>query len=143
PAGYKAMKDFSQYLVTCGLEPALLDLIKIRASQINGCAYCLDMHTKDAQAMGETEERMRLLPAWRECPLYNDRERAALAWTEALTLISETHAPDALYQDVRKVFSEKETVDLTHAIAVINSWNRFMVAFRVPSGTYQPPHPKA
>ncbi len=138
PDSYRTMKAFSDYTKTSNLEPALKELVKIRASQINGCAYCLDMHTKDARAAGETEERVYMLNAWRESSLYGERERAALAWTEALTLLSETHAPEEVYQEVRRHFNEKETADLTHAIVAINAWNRFMVAFRVPSGHYQP-----
>ena len=138
PQSYKTMLDFSNYTKTSGLEGPLKELVKIRASQINGCAYCLDMHTKDARAAGEMETRIFMLDAWRESGLYTAREKAALAWTEALTLIGETHAPEDVYQEVRKFFTEKETVDLTHAIVVINSWNRFMMAFRVPAGNYQP-----
>jgi AhpD family alkylhydroperoxidase len=142
PQSYKTMLDFSNYTKTSGLEGPLKELVKIRASQINGCAYCLDMHTKDARAAGETETRIFMLNAWRESDLYTAREKAALAWTEALTLISETRAPDDAYQEVRHSFTEKETADLTHAIVVINSWNRFMMAFRVPAGNYKPPLPK-
>ncbi|HUO57832.1 MAG TPA: carboxymuconolactone decarboxylase family protein [bacterium] len=138
PESYKTMKAFSDYLKTCGLEPPLLELIKIRASQMNGCAYCVDMHVKDARFAGETEERLYMLNAWRESDLYSDRERAALSWTEALTFLAETHAPKDAYDEVAKRFSPKEIADLTHAIAVINAWNRFMMAFRVPPGRYQP-----
>ena len=114
-----------------GLEPALLELVKMRASRLNGCAYCIDMHTKDARAAGETEQRLYLLDAWREAEhLYSERERAALAWTEALTLIAETHAPDDLYADVRAHFNEAETVNLTMLIGAINAWNRLAIAFR-------------
>lgn len=120
-----------------GLEARLLDLVKMRASQINGCAYCLDMHSKDARAAGETEQRLYALNAWRETPFYTDRERAALEWTEALTLISETHAPDDVYESVRKQFSETEMTNLTLAIVAINGWNRFAIGFRAPAGTYQ------
>lgn len=126
------------YLAKSGLDPKLLQLIKLRASQINGCAYCIDMHSKDARAAGETEQRLYELNAWRETPFYTDRERAALEWTEALTLISQTHAPDDVYERVRAQFSEKEIVDLTHAIAAINSWNRLAIAVRAVPGTYQP-----
>ncbi|HVZ79816.1 MAG TPA: carboxymuconolactone decarboxylase family protein [bacterium] len=138
PESYKAMKVFSDYLKTCGLEHPLLELIKIRASQMNGCAFCLDMHMKDARAAGETEERLYMLNAWRESGLYSDRERAALAWTEALTFLGESQASKDIYDEVAKHFSPKETADVTHAIAVINSWNRLMMAFRVPPGRYQP-----
>jgi len=113
-----------------GLEPALLELVRIRASQINGCAFCIDMHTADARKQGETEQRLYLLSAWRESPLYSDRERAALAWTEALTLIAETHAPDADYEAMRAQFSEKEAVNLTMLIGAINAWNRVAIGFR-------------
>ena len=142
PQSYKTMLDFSNYTKTSVLEGPLKELVKIRASQMNGCAYCLDMHTKDARAAGETETRIFMLNAWRESDLYTAREKAALAWTEALTLISETHAPGDVYQEVRNFFSEKEIVDLAHAIVVINSWNRFMMAFRVPAGNYKPSPPK-
>lgn len=138
PQSYKTMLDFSNYTKSSSLEPLLKELVKIRASQINGCAYCLDMHTKDARALAETEERIFMLGAWRESALYSPRERAALAWTEALTHLAQTHAPEKIYREVRNHFDEKETVDLTHAITAINAWNRFMVAFRVPPGHYQP-----
>jgi AhpD family alkylhydroperoxidase len=113
-----------------GLEPGLLDLVKTRASQINGCAYCLHMHTAEARARGETEERLYLLDAWRESPLYSPRERAALAWTEAVTLVATTHVPDAVYEEARQQFSEDEIVKLTLAIVAINGWNRFAISFR-------------
>ena len=117
-------------IVASGLEKSLIELVKTRASQINGCAYCINMHTQDARKQGETEQRLYLLNAWHESPLYTDRERAALAWTEALTLIAETHAPDNLYEDVRAHFSEAETVNLTMLIGAINAWNRLAIAFR-------------
>ena len=113
-----------------GLEPGLVELVKIRASQINQCANCINMHTVDARAHGETEQRIYLLSAWREAPCYTDRERAALAWTEALTLISQTHAPDDVYEELRKHFNEAETANLTALIGVINSWNRIAIGFR-------------
>jgi AhpD family alkylhydroperoxidase len=113
-----------------GLEASLMELVKIRASQINACAYCLHMHTTEARKQGETEERMYLLDAWRESPLYNDRERAALAWTEALTLLAETHAPDEVYADLKRHFTEAEQVALTLLIVAINGWNRVQVGFR-------------
>ena len=123
--------DFAKSLAAnSGLEPSLLELVKIRASQINGCAVCLHMHTQEARRAGESEERIYMLDAWRELPLYSARERAALAWTEAVTLISETHAPDDLYEEVRKHFSEAETVNLTTLIATINAWNRIAISFR-------------
>jgi AhpD family alkylhydroperoxidase len=120
-------------------EPLLLGLIRMRASQINGCAYCIDMHSKDARAEGETEQRLYALSAWREAPFFNDRERAALAWTEAITLISQEHAPDHIYNDVRQRFSEEELVNLTLAIVAINGWNRVAIGFRAVPGEYQPP----
>ena len=132
PEAYKAMLALSKYTNGCGLEHSLLELVKTRASQINGCAFCLQMHTRDARKAGETEERLHLLPAWREAPLYTPRECAALAWTEALTLVTERHAPDAVYEEVRAQFSEEETAKLTLAIAVINSWNRIAVGLRFP-----------
>src|SRR5688572_32222739 len=110
----------------------------MRASQINGCSYCLDMHSKDARANGETEQRLYGLSAWRETPFYSARERAALEWTEAVTLVGETHVPDEIYERVRQLFDESELVALTFAVVVINSWNRLTVSFRVPVGTYQP-----
>ena len=124
------MLALETYVRQSGLERSLLHLIKTRASQINGCAYCLEMHTREARADGESEERLYLLDAWRESPAYSERERAALAWTEALTLIAETHAPDNLYEDVRAHFSEAETVNLTMLIGAINAWNRLAIAFR-------------
>ncbi len=124
PGAYKAMLGLEQYLHQSGLEESLLHLIKLRASQLNGCAYCIDMHWKDP---------------WRECPFYTDRERAALAWTEAVTLITDGHVPDAVYDEVRPHFSEKEIADLTFAIATINAWNRLSIASRAVPGTYEPP----
>ncbi len=121
-----------------GLEPLLLELVKMRASQINGCAFCLDMHTKDARAMGETEQRLYLLPAWRETELYSERERAALAWTEALTEIADERVPDEVYAAVRPHFTDDELAYLTLAVVAINSFNRFNVALRMPAGSYQP-----
>jgi AhpD family alkylhydroperoxidase len=139
PNSVKAMLGLETYVSDCGLEAALLELVRLRASQINGCAYCLDMHTKDARARGETEQRLYLLQAWTEAPFYSDRERAALAWTEAVTRISETHAPDAVYKEARKHFTEAELVALTMAIITINGWNRLAIAFRSMPGDYQPP----
>jgi AhpD family alkylhydroperoxidase len=138
PGALKTMLDIEAYLAKCGLEHSLLLLVKMRASQINGCAYCLDMHSKDARAEGETEQRLYVLDAWREAPFYSERERAALAWTDALTLISETHAPDEVYDEARGQFSERELADLTLAIAAINSWNRIAIGLRAEPGTYQP-----
>ena len=130
PAAMKAMRALSAHVHDCGLEPALQELVKIRASQINGCAFCLHMHTRDARKQGETEQRIYLLDAWRESPLYTARERAALAWTEALTLVTEGHVPDAVYEEARGCFSDEELVNLSLAIVTINGWNRLMVAFR-------------
>ena len=126
----KALTALETQVQGSGLEQSLIELVKTRASQINGCAYCINMHTQDARKHGETEQRLYLLNAWREAPVYTDRERAALAWTEAVTLISETHAPDDVYNEVRTHFSEAETVNLTMLIATINSWNRLAIAFR-------------
>jgi len=139
PDGFKAMLGLEQYARQSGLDHSLLELVKTRASQINGCAFCLDMHTKDARAAGETEQRLYALPAWEETPFYTDRERAALAWTEAVTLVADSHVPDDVYNNARKHFSEKELVNLTLAIIAINGWNRLAVSFRKTPGTYQPP----
>ena len=130
PGAYKAMSALQAYVNGCGLEKSLLELVKLRASQVNSCAFCIAMHARDARAGGESHERLDLLNAWREAPVYTDRERAALAWTEAVTLISETHAPDDVYSEVRAHFSEAETVNLTMLIATINSWNRLAISFR-------------
>jgi len=130
PETIKALRAVETQILASGLEKSLIELVKTRASQINGCAYCIYVHTSDARKQGETEERLYLLNAWRESPLYTDRERAALAWTEALTLIAETHAPDDLYEDVRAQFSESETVNLTTLIGTINAWNRIAISFR-------------
>jgi AhpD family alkylhydroperoxidase len=138
PEAYKAMLGLEHYLRHCGLEEGLLHLVKLRASQINGCAYCLDMHWKDLRAIGEEEQRLYSLDAWRECPWYTDRERAALAWTEALTLLTEGHVPDAVCDEVRPHFTEKELADLTFALVTINGWNRLSIASRTPPGSYQP-----
>ncbi len=130
PEGYKHMRAFQAYVTNCGLEHSLLELVKIRASQINGCAFCLAMHTNDARKMGESDERMHLLNAWEEAPVFSPRERAALAWTEALTRVADTHAPDADYAALKAQFSDEELVDLTYAVMAINSWNRIAIAFR-------------
>jgi AhpD family alkylhydroperoxidase len=130
PETMKALMALEHQIQSSGLEQSLIELVKTRASQINGCAFCIDMHTKDARKRGETEQRLYLLDAWREAPAYTDRERAALAWTEAVTLISETHAPDDVYNEVRAHFSEAETVNLTMLIATINTWNRLSISFR-------------
>ncbi len=134
PDAYKAMIGLEVYLARCGLESSLKELVKIRASQLNGCAFCLDMHTTDARKHGESERRIHVLPAWREVPWFNARERAALGWTEALTLLPQSQAPDADYAAMRAEFSDKEIADLTLLIATINAWNRFGVGFRT-----QPP----
>jgi AhpD family alkylhydroperoxidase len=126
----KALTALENQIQASGLEQSLIELVKTRASQINGCAYCINMHTQDARKRGETEQRLYLLDAWREARLYTDRERAALAWTEAVTLISETHAPDDIYNEVRAHFTEAETVNLTMLIATINTWNRLAISFR-------------
>ena len=130
PAPMQSWLDFGKGILQSGLENSLMALVEIRASQVNGCACCLHMHTADARKQGETEERLYLLDAWRESPLYDERERAALAWTEALTLIAETHAPDAVYEKVRQQFSEEEVVKLSLLIATINAWNRIAIGFR-------------
>jgi len=130
PERRQAMAGLQAYVNRSGLEPALLELVKIRASQINGCAFCLAMHVRDARQMGEDEERLDLLPAWREAPLYTARERAVLAWTEAVTLIADGHVPDAVYAVARQEFGEKKLVDLTYAVVAINGWNRLAIAFR-------------
>ena len=135
---FQAMLALENHTRKSGLETSLLELVRMRSSQINGCAYCLDMHSKDARAAGETEQRLYCLPAWRETPFYSERERAALAWTEAVTLVSEEHVPDEVFELARKQFSEEELAELTLAIISINGWNRFSIAFRAPPGTYQP-----
>jgi AhpD family alkylhydroperoxidase len=137
PGAYHAMIGLEKYLKDCGLEIGLIHLIKLRASQINGCAYCLDMHWKDLRAINETEQRLYSLDAWEECPFYTERERAALAWTESVTRVSVDHVPDAVYEKVRGHFTDKELADLTVAIATINAWNRLSIAGRTTPGTYQ------
>ena len=143
PGVTAAMFAVERYVRKSGLEPTLLELVKLRASQLNGCAYCVDMHTKDARAHGETEQRLYATMVWRESPFYTDRERAALAWTEAVTLVSQGQVPDSVYQIARKEFSEKELVDLTMAVIAINGWNRLAISFRAVAGTYQPEAPQA
>ncbi|HWG17842.1 MAG TPA: carboxymuconolactone decarboxylase family protein [Acidobacteriaceae bacterium] len=139
PAGYKGLLEIERYLKTCGVEENILHLMKLRASQINGCAFCLDMHWKDLRAIGESERRLYSLDAWRENEeLYNQRERAALAWCEAMTKITEGHVPDAVYDELTQVFNEKEIADLTLAVAAINSWNRIAIGSRMVPGLYQP-----
>lgn len=138
PNALHAMFALEKHLKSSTIEEKLLHLIKLRASQINGCAYCIDMHSIDARAVGDTEQRLYALNAWRETPFFTPRERAALEWTEALTLVSQNHAPDELFDEVRKEFSENELVDLTYAIATINAWNRLAIALRAVPGQYHP-----
>lgn len=138
PGAYRAMSSLEKYVRESGIESSLLELIKLRASQINGCAFCIDMHWKDARAAGESEQRLYSLDAWRETSFYSERERAALAWTEAVTLIAENHVPDELYEQTRQHFSEEELVNLTMAVVAINGWNRLSISFRAEAGTYQP-----
>jgi AhpD family alkylhydroperoxidase len=138
PGAFKALLGVERYLGESGLEVSLLDLVKLRASLMNGCAYCIDMHWKDARARGESEQRLYGLGAWRESPYYSERERAALAWTEAVTNVVEGHVGDEAYATAAAQFDEKQLVDLTLAITAINSWNRLSIAFRSPAGTYQP-----
>ncbi len=138
PRGYAAMRGLEDYVKASGLEPRLLELVKLRASQINGCAYCIDMHTKDARAEGESEQRLYALSAWEETPFYTERERAALGWTEAVTRVFDGHVPDEVYERARGQFTEKELVDLTLAIVAINGWNRLAISFRTVPGSYQP-----
>jgi AhpD family alkylhydroperoxidase len=138
PDALKAMQEIEKYVAASGLERPLYELVKTRASQINGCAYCLDMHTKDARKAGETEQRLYALSAWRETSFYTEQERAALEWTEALTLISENDVSDSLYDSVRKHFDEKEMVALSMAIVAINGWNRLAIGFRTVPGSYNP-----
>ena len=139
PGGYRAMFGLEKYVRESGLEKPLLELIKLRASQINGCAFCLDMHWKDARVGGESEQRLYSLDAWRETSYYTERERAALAWAEAVTQIADNHVPDELYEQVRQHFTEEELVNLTLALVAINGWNRLAISFRTEPGTYQPP----
>ena len=134
----KHMLGLEKYIAECGLEPKLVHLLKMRASQINGCAYCLDMHSIDARAAGESEQRLYTLEAWEETPFFSDRERAALAWTESLTLVAQTHVPDDVYAEVKKHFTEKEIVDLTFVVGAINLWNRLAIATRALPGHYKP-----
>jgi AhpD family alkylhydroperoxidase len=138
PEAYMAMRGLEAYVRQCGLEPSLLELVKVRASQLNGCAFCIDMHTKDARARGETEQRLYALAAWRETPFFTERERAALAWTEVVTLVAEGPIDEEDYEDVREQFDERSLADLTLAIVAINGWNRLAIAFATVPGTYQP-----
>jgi AhpD family alkylhydroperoxidase len=143
PKAVEAMNKLEAYVLRSGLERSLLHLIKMRVSQINHCGYCLDMHSKDARAAGETEQRLYVLPDWRDAPFYTERERAGLLWTETLTNIAETHASDEVYDEVRKQFSEAEMIPLTMAIVTINSWNRLAIGFRADVGTYEAPQRSA
>jgi len=138
PGGYKVMYGFGAYLAKSSLGKNLIDLISLRVSQINGCAYCLDMHWKDLKAAGESDQRMYSLDAWRETTYYSERERAALLWAEATTNIRDGHVSDEVYDQVQKQFSEQEIADLTLAVVAINGWNRLSIAFRTPAGTYKP-----
>ncbi|HEX8289286.1 MAG TPA: carboxymuconolactone decarboxylase family protein [Pyrinomonadaceae bacterium] len=138
PEALKKMYGLEAYLRHCGIEKSLQELVKFRVSQINGCAYCLDMHSKDARAAGETEQRLYCISAWRETPFYSERERAALEWAEHLTLISEKHVPDDLFERTRQHFSEEELVNLTLVVTTINAWNRFAISFQSEPGSYQP-----
>jgi AhpD family alkylhydroperoxidase len=137
PQGEKAMMGLHMFVRNCGLDHALLELVKLRASQINQCAHCIDMHTKELRADGESEQRLYLLNAWRESPFYSERERAALAWTEAVTLVADSQVPDDVYEEARKQFSEEELVNLTMAVVAINGANRLNVAFRTVPGSHQ------
>jgi AhpD family alkylhydroperoxidase len=144
PEGDKAMRALHRFVHDCGLEQSLLELVKLRASQLNGCAHCIDMHTKEARADGESEQRLHLLHAWREAPFYSERERAALAWAEAVTLLPGREVPDSIYEAARIQFSETELVNLTLALVAINGANRLNIAFRTVAGSYQPgPRPAA
>ena len=139
--GFKAIRplfNLGAYLSKSSIEQSLLDLLSFRVSQINGCAYCLDMHSKDLRAHGETEQRLYMLDAWREAPVYTNRERAALAWAEAVTTLEKKNVPDDVYEEALRQFSEEELIDLTMAVIGINSWNRINVAFRTPAGDYVP-----
>jgi AhpD family alkylhydroperoxidase len=138
PKLMRAMLALGAPVAQSGLEPALIELIDFRVSQINGCAYCLDMHSKDLRAAGETEQRLYVLEAWREAPFYSERERAALAWAEAVTLLTNKEVPDEVYEQARAQFSEQELAVLTLAVVAINGWNRLNIAFRTPAGSYQP-----
>jgi AhpD family alkylhydroperoxidase len=138
PEPLQAMLAMEKYIAGCGLDHKFVHLLKLRASQINGCAYCIDMHSIDARAAGETEQRLYALDAWRETPFFDVRERAALAWIEAVTLVSETHVPDSVYDEAKKHFSEKEIIDLTYVAATINAWNRLAISLRSVPGRYRP-----
>jgi AhpD family alkylhydroperoxidase len=138
PKAMEAMYALERYVRNSSLEPRLLELVKLRASQINGCAYCVDMHTKDARTHGETEQRLFAVVVWKEAPFFTERERAALAWTEAVTLVSRDQVPDEIYEIARREFTENDLIDLTMAVIAINGWNRLAISFRALAGTYQP-----
>jgi AhpD family alkylhydroperoxidase len=138
PGVYDAMDALDSYVAACGLDKAIIYLVQLRASQLNGCAYCIDMHWKDLRALGEREQRLYGLNAWRESSYYTDKERAALAWAEAVTLVAEGHVPDAVYDEARRHFGKKELADLTLAVAAINAWNRLSIAARLRAGNYEP-----
>lgn len=138
PEAKRAISALDAYVARSALEPALLELVRLRASQINGCAYCVDMHSKDARARGETEQRLYGLSVWRETPYYTNRERAALAWTEAVTLVHDGHVPDDVYSEARAEFGEEELIALTVAVIAINAWNRLAISVRMVPGTYEP-----
>lgn len=138
PVLSNAMNALENYIDNCGIEPGLQDLMKLRASQLNGCAYCIDMHTLDARARGETEQRLYSLSAWQDTPFYSERERAALLWTEKVTLIAVDHVPNEVYEQVRQHFSEQELANLTMILATINAWNRLCISFRSVPGHYKP-----
>jgi AhpD family alkylhydroperoxidase len=137
PEALQAMLALEKHLAGCGLDHKFMHLLKLRASQMNGCAYCIDMHSIDARATGETEQRLYALDAWRETPFFDDRERAALAWMESVTLVAQSHVPDDVYDDARKHFSEQELIDLTYLAATINAWNRIAIATRAVPGRYK------
>lgn len=141
PDGFQALRGLEDYVNQCGLEASLLELVRVRASQINGCGYCIDIHTKDARSEGESEQRLYCLSAWQETPFYSDRERAALAWTEAVTKISEKEIPDDVYENAIAHFGQKELVDLTLEVIAINSFNRLAISFNSPAGKYHPDSP--
>ena len=143
PGALKAMRELEEYISECGLDRNLIHLLKMRASQINGCAFCIDMHSIDARALGETEQRLYALDAWRETPFFSDRERAALEWVEAVTLVSESHVPDEIFEEVIKYFTEKEIMDLTIVATTINMWNRLAISTRAVPGRYHPPKSSA
>ena len=141
PDAIKGLLQLEEYVHNSGLEESIIDLVKLRVSQINGCAFCIDMHTKDARSNGESEQRLYAVSAWEEAPFFSERERAAFAWAEAVTLVMHDHVPDEVYQEALKHFTEKELVDLTMAIIAINSWNRLAIPFRTLPGSYKPNHP--